>query len=104
MKKLLTILLLLIIPFVGFSQKKFKLNKTDKKAIGYGMIIGGVSLTLGVAFTPPEYTAGPGSTLTPIYKQPAQLAAYITGPALSIGGLFTVLANKGKRNKKYKRR
>lgn len=104
MKKILPILLLFLIPFSGFSQKKFKLSQNDKKTIGYGMIIGGVSLTLGVAFTPPEYTGGIGSVRTPIYKQPAQLAGYITGPAISVGGLFTVLSNKKKGYKKYKRR
>ena len=94
---------MILIPFMGFGQKKFKLNKTDKKTIGYGMIIGGVSLTIGVAVTPQEYTGGPGSTLTPIYKQPAQLAAYITGPTVAIGGLLTVLLNKNKKSRKFKR-
>ncbi len=87
---------------MGFSQKKFKLSKDDKKTIGYGMMIGGVSLTLGVAFTPPEYTGGIGSVRSPIYKQPAQLAGYITGPTIAISGLLTVLLNK--ENKKYKKR
>jgi len=82
MRKLLIISLISIIPFIGFGQKNFKLDDNDKKDIGYGMMIGGVSLTVGVAATPIEYTGGPGSKPSPIYKQPAQLAAYITGPTI----------------------
>ena len=87
-----------------FSQNKIKLTQTDKDAIGYGMIIGGVSLTLGVAFTPQEYTGGVGSVRKPYYEQPAQLAGLITGPIISVGGLFTVLANRKGKKRKFKRR
>lgn len=83
---------------MGFSQKKFKLDKSDKKVIGYGMMIGGASLTLGVAFTPLEYTKLSNNTYvtTPYYKQTAQISGLVTGVTLTIGGGITAILNGGR--------
>lgn len=103
MKRLLTILLLALIPLSGFSQKNFKMSQEDKKILGWGMIIGGATVTVGVAVTPMEYTGGINSVRKPIHEQSAHLAGFITGPSVSIGGALTLLFNS-KRHRKYKRR
>ena len=68
--------------------------------VGHGLVIGGVSFTIGGFLTTPDYTyqsTGPYKVVyvrKPFFQQGARMMAITTGVTLTVSGLITLIADR----------
>jgi hypothetical protein len=100
--RLIILLLLILISHNSFSQKRTYIDSDTKRNMSYIMIGSGVSLSIISVSTPLEWSRDSNgmSYTKPFHENPAHFAGLLSGVGVSVGGIFTMITNKGNGKRK----